>query len=277
MVLAYAGLFAALALVGLACWKWPVGAERWYAYKYEKTQKAEYRGKLEKLGQDRPELLLSRWFFLAGSEQTAPHVADLPLRVRQRALTVAAWITVPLALAAERQAEDQKPRLVKVVFERTLAPEVLERYELIGANTYLDKEPTAAEIFKEAQECAKDEKVVRMALYFDPQENRYFWKSKLLGKDRIREAERDKWREYARKKLAIGAVPKGFTFDRNQGGCEKRYFVRYGDAEAAFLCENYHGPHDEAVDVLLIEVQGQGASEHDFIRSLVAEPEVKVV
>jgi hypothetical protein len=84
MVLAYAGLFAALALVGLACWKWPVGAERWYAYKYEKTQKAEYRGKLEKLGEEHPELLLSWWFHLVKDYGHPDEFAAIPLSVRRK-------------------------------------------------------------------------------------------------------------------------------------------------------------------------------------------------
>ena len=47
----YVGLFVALALVGLACWRWPVAAEYWYCYRYEKTQDSKYIGKLARLGE----------------------------------------------------------------------------------------------------------------------------------------------------------------------------------------------------------------------------------
>jgi hypothetical protein len=92
MLLLYAGLFAALALVGLGCWKWLLIQERWYCYKYEKTQDPAWRLKLEKLGEKHPELMLSRWFCLAQSEDACTELLRqrFPLPVRRKALNL--WL-----------------------------------------------------------------------------------------------------------------------------------------------------------------------------------------
>ena len=107
-------------------------------------------------------------------------------------LTVVAWIAVPLSLAAEPQAKDQEPQLVKVYFERQVEPELLQRYEILTTNIYLEKKPTDEEILKKVTKYRQDEYFIYLALYLDPTDRAYFWKSKVRGKDRIREAERDK-------------------------------------------------------------------------------------
>jgi hypothetical protein len=95
MVGAYVAFFAALALVALGCGKWPVFAELWYCYKYEKTQDSVWRQKLAKLGEAHPEQPVSRWFYLMSYIHKWPEVAELPplrgieclpLTARQKAL-----------------------------------------------------------------------------------------------------------------------------------------------------------------------------------------------
>jgi hypothetical protein len=80
----YIAMFAALGLVWLGCWKWPVFAELWYCHRYEKTQDAVWREKLEALGERHPELMLSRWFHLVEGYGSPEELAGIPLSIRQK-------------------------------------------------------------------------------------------------------------------------------------------------------------------------------------------------
>jgi hypothetical protein len=82
----YAGLFAGLGLACYLCWNWPVVLERWYCHRYAKTGSPEYRHKLEDLGKEHPELLLSRWFRLKKYHERGGRYEDIPVSIRQKAI-----------------------------------------------------------------------------------------------------------------------------------------------------------------------------------------------
>ena len=85
----YAASFGLLGLTLLVCLNWHIVQEHWYCYRYKKTQSADYRQKLVKLGERHPELPLSRWFYLLANPYTNDHserMRDLPPEVHRRAL-----------------------------------------------------------------------------------------------------------------------------------------------------------------------------------------------
>ena len=72
------------------------------------------------------------------------------------------------------EGEPDKPRLVKVLFEREVPPETLKRYALTGGILRLDAPYTEDELKQKLAKWTKSKDLVRIELYSDPKTGRYY-------------------------------------------------------------------------------------------------------
>jgi hypothetical protein len=175
------------------------------------------------------------------------------------------------------QPGEDKPRLVKVVFEREVSPETLKRYRLTGGIVYLKNAPTEEDLHKQAERAGKIDTTIKIELFFDPKEGRYYYESTVLGKDLIHAAEIKKWEAYAQKNFAVGKDFGGFGYhgiwadleddDVYPYHCEERpKLVRFDERYDRVRSER---APSESISLAVTQLQEQPVSQHDFLRLVV--------